>query len=1069
MLRDLLLNCTLILIFVFLIHAYKSKTDRSRFPAGLNWIVLGMMHAVLGTLLYYSWFGVGDSSIMTFRACVYLLAAYFGGPAAVYTAFVLMSVFRMWIGGGPGAVSWDYTLIELVFVSGMCVVFVYLKHFASRWLTGTLLLISFYAVIMIDFQSPSIPILGLHLVLQAAAMLLVGLFVRYLHQNERYRGMVAERDREMLEMLRMQPGFTFKVQKTDGKYEHVLLEGEMLTRLGMGKGSVMEQYKVLREMELLSMDTIEFIESQYDRAWQGESVFFELCYKGRYVLVKLRPLIRDGAVVSILGYGLDISDHREVKRTVHESEERYRTLEKASQDWFIGFDAGLNVLSANPVFMSSLGLETGQAYGRRLERLLTIENAESFLAAMAEAMFQNAPQQTEINILFENDQPQKYRVYLSPMTDASSEERVKAVFRNITEADHRHYDADDEKVDLLALMSHEIRTPLNGIISFSLLLQRTGLTNLQLNYLNKINSSSQSLLNIANDVLDYSKMEAGKMVLERISFSPEAFFRDIADRISVLTSGKQTEVIFDIDPDLPLVLVGDPSRLERVLLNLLNNAIKFTDKGHVLLQVDVRSCDERQVDVSFVVEDTGIGILPEQMEQLFTPYAQGEASTYRKYGGFGLGLVICHGIVESMGGMLRVDSVYGEYSRFSFALTLEVGLPVEHEFVPTYPLPRTVPHVILIEDHELMGNIMEKMLQSFGIRATRFSSLIRFAESGWTAASSRDAPVFVMDMDMEGVGSSSAWNWLLNEMRQEQLRTMGYTHAFSEMDLWREGSMSAPDALLLKPVTRLSLLEGLLSIGEEGDAHGTVPMNSNGSVANMGRGHILVAEDDGINQLAIRTMLEARGYTVTLAGNGAEVMSRLPERSWNLIFMDLHMPEMNGLEATCRIRRMRQYDQTPIIGLTAEISRIEHERCMHIGMNGVMVKPIDEQQLNRVLMTWVRLDGLRMIRGMDTEKVLQRMDGKVHLLQFTLAKFRLEYGVFREKLETLLNHERLEEVKRRIHSLRGVAANLEAHELLNAVLRLERGVADSYAGEEIERQIRQVQDEIDLISDSLPW
>jgi len=1074
LLRDLVLNFTLILIFVFLIHHYLNHTNATRSTSITTRIIIGVTLSMLGTALYYFSIVLEDGTLLNFRASVYLLAAYFGGSGSAFVTFAFMWIFRINMGRNPLLENWQYALLELLFVAAICLIFKYVRGFMQKWLSGALLLITVYEFFVLKTYSPSLPIQGKTLFFQCICLLSVILFLYYLNQNHRYRRLVIQRDQEMLEMLRMQPGFTFKIRKQNGKFEYLVLEGEMLSRLGLDMRSLKQDYK-LGTLDILPQEKVEFLRKQFNRAWEGESFFYEFEHEGYYSLVNVRPLREEGVVKYVVGYGLDITEHRAVKRRIQESEERYRTLERVSADWLVGLDNNRCIVSVNQKFLDDLGLGRQEVIGRQFEDLLFIEQPENWLFVFQKALHHNIAQDTELRFIVGEGHEQHVRVHLYPVKVLNSSEKIKAVIHDISDH-YRRVKADkasQAKSEFLAFMSHEIRTPLSGIISFSLLLQRTDLSPQQKDYLSKINASSQTLLALVNDILDFSKIEAGKLMLEKVSFSPEDVIKRVADQIGVAIGHKDIQVIFTTDPDLPLTVIGDPFRLEQVLLNLLSNAIKFTEHGYVTLQAEVLSLEAERVQVCFEVEDTGIGISPEQLERLFVPFTQAEPSTYRTYGGSGLGLVICYLLVTSLGGDLRVDSVLGEYSLFSFDLIFELAdSEEESSFLQTYPLLYCADDVVIVEEDERMGENLKQILYSFGMKPKLYPSLNHMMESDWCVphVDGASSMLLMMDMDAEDTVNGSSWDSFMKRLNRTKFQMVGYTHAFSENALWSEERSFRPDLMMIKPITRLGLFEVLLALQGEGPLEKKRMIEGDESYLLKSKGHILIAEDHEINQLAIRAMLEHTGFKVTLAYSGTEVLKKLDEQTWELILMDLYMPDMNGMDAVRHIRKMRKYDRTPIIALTANGLKRDHELYLEAGMNAILTKPIHEQQITDILAIWTDLKGIREINGIDADKAIRQMDGKPHILQYALTKFRMEYGSFQKRLAIQHQQQQIADVIRSVHSLRGVAANLHAVDLICAVFQLESLLSRPlYEEKELNSVLEKVQQEIDKITGSLPW
>nr|WP_222591868.1 response regulator [Paenibacillus xylanexedens] len=1072
MLRDLVLNFTLILIFVFLIHHYLNQSSNRHKPSFTSRLIIGIAMSMLGTALYYFSIILNDGSMLNFRSIVYLLAAYYGGGGTAFITFAGLWMFRINAGFWPSIENFDYALYELLFVLAASLNFKYIRQFNLRWFSGSLLFISVYQFTMV-LTYPATPYShGIILLSQIVCMLLVVLFIYFLNQNHQYRQLAVQKEQEMLEMLRRQPGFTFKLRKLNGKFEFLLLEGEMLSHLGMDMRSLEQSFQI-GTINALPQEKIQFLKTQFNRAWRGEHFFFEIEHKGYYALVKLGPFLEGKVVKYVIGYGLDITEHRAVRRRIQESEERYRLLERVSSNWVAGLDNRGNIVSVNHKFLDVLQADRQQVIGRALADLLVMEKSDCWATVLREVISSKTNHEAELTFRIGESDELHVRVHLYPIKSSGSSEQIKAVFQDMTDQ-YRRVKADkasQAKSEFLALMSHELRTPLNSITSFSSLLQRTPLTPQQQDYLGKITVSSQSLLALVNDILDFSRIEAGMFNVENVPFSLEDVFKRVADQISTAIGNKDIEIIFHTDPELPLTVIGDPFRLEQVLINLLNNAIKFTDEGYVIFHAEVLTLEDQHVEVRFEVEDTGIGISPEQMERLFVPFSQAEPSTYRKYGGSGLGLVICYLLITSLGGSLQVESVLGEYSMFTFELVYELTEVEDRSFLPTYPLLYAVNDVMIVESDRRVAENLEQMLRSFGLRPKIYSSFHEvLVNDNYDYERDESFSLLIMlDMDMKHVHDEPDWEYLINRLRGTRIQVFGYTRGISEDALVAKQNVIIPKAVLFKPITRVGLFETLLTL-QDGEVQNLNQITNQDESSNrMNQGAILVAEDHEINQIAIRAMLQQLGYEVKVVKNGEEILSELPVQPWKLILMDLFMPLMDGLEAVKHIRQMRQYDHLPVIALTANSMKKDHKEYIEAGMNAVLTKPIDEQQLQDVLAAWIDLKGLHDIRGIDTDRALKQMDNKPHILQYALNKFALEYSGFEQKIQTYLEQKQMNEVVRSTHSLKGVAAHLHAVKLLQAVLHLESLLSvPSFEGE-LTSILEQVQQEIDHISESLPW
>lgn len=497
--------------------------------------------------------------------------------------------------------------------------------------------------------------------------------------------------------------------------------------------------------------------------------------------------------------------------------------------------------------------------------------------------------------------------------------------------------ANREKSEFLARMSHEIRTPLGGIIGLSSLLQQTAQTPVQRDYLEKIDSSSKLLLQTINNVLDFARIEAGKIVVEQTEFRLEEVMKRIADTVSSAAGNKPIELVIRTDNRLPSVTIGDPQKIQQILMNLIANAVKFTDNGHVCVRAELESGSAEEAVVRFSVEDTGIGIAEEHRAQLFSPFFQGDGSTSRKYGGSGLGLAICKLLAEAMGGRLELRSEAGQGTLVSF--TLPLMLP-RREFASEPQPPATV-HLYL--SHPLLEEAIAGMLTGLGHRVRLLASA---AELRHALLTGEGEYVVVDGVDNGPFRSAEAAAALRNRKAKAIALTPLQSRAVTPL-------LQEMDHVLIKPVSKL-VFKGLF----EAARNALPPMIRSdrpaapAPEADARAIRAVIAEDNEINQIVSRGQLESRGITVAIAENGTELLALLKRTEFDLIFMDLHMPVMDGFAATAAIRADRRFDLLPIIALTADAQAETHEQCLAAGMNGILTKPIEEEQLESLLQQW---------------------------------------------------------------------------------------------------------------------
>ncbi|WP_068605960.1 response regulator [Paenibacillus swuensis] len=657
-----------------------------------------------------------------------------------------------------------------------------------------------------------------------------------------------------------------------------------------------------------------------------------------------------------------------------------------------------------------------------------------------------------------NDQE---RGYVFTLRDITEEKQIR---RELVKAKEEAVEASGEKSMFLARMSHELRTPLNGMIGLSQLMHKTTLTYTQQDYLNNIQASSQSLLHIINDILDYSKAEAGKIELEKVRFKPEALVRKVADTLSVFHGKKPLEFIIDVDLTLPRYLIGDSLRLEQVLLNLCGNAIKFTNHGHIALRIQEIYRSEGRTRLQFQVEDTGIGMSEEQLSRLFTPFTQADESTSREYGGTGLGLVISKSLIEMLGGTLQVKSTPGSGTSFSFCLEFD---RLHETGSKTYQLPDFMHHakVLLVEDHPVLLRNMQSVLLDLGLEVTvagSWNQAFYHLDSG-KAFDHREWDYLIMDMECEDMYGQQTWSRLQQAIAGKRTLTIALTTVFGRDAMLEMTRVERPGAVIVKPVDRSNLFQALLSTVERRSRNTADPDLLRTAFPSEGR--ILLAEDHPINQQVAVELLSARGYTVQVAANGMEVMEWLPKSAWDLILMDLHMPEMDGLSTARAIRRQPGYESIPIIAITASTQKNEHIECYRSGMNDIVTKPVDEETLLHTVQKWLipkehrtsqqattryqpmdllweETDGMR-IDGIHTQRVLHRLNGKKNILMHMLRTFAMDYEGFHSRLSNEAEAGNDNTVLRLLHTLKGASGNLSAERLFAAVSRLEEGYTDN--------------------------
>lgn len=635
-------------------------------------------------------------------------------------------------------------------------------------------------------------------------------------------------------------------------------------------------------------------------------------------------------------------------------------------------------------------------------------------------------------------------------------------------------EATKAKSEFLANMSHEIRTPMNAIKGFTHLALKTQLTVKQQDYLVKTQNASNSLLGIINDILDFSKIEAGKLEIEDVDFDLEEVLGNLSNLVIQKTSEKKIELLFSVGFDVPMALVGDPLRLGQVLINLTNNAIKFTDKGEILITISVLEKSAESAQIQFAIRDSGIGLTEQQQGNLFQAFSQADTSTTRKYGGTGLGLTISKQLVEMMGGEIKVESMPGVGSTFTFNAEFGTRDVTRPEFTKVFAQLKEM-KTLVVDDNETSRDILNEMMENLSVDVTAVASgdraISEFMNSG-DKSDGNPYRIVLMDWRMPGMDGLEATQ-RIKELKQSSDKPIVIMISAADRDevMGKAGSDEV-DAFIQKPVTRSLLLDTIMNCFGMDAMSGALALDNGDMQAKAEKlirgARVLLVDDNEINQQVGQEILEGAGILVELADDGllaVEAVRNAADGYFDAVLMDLQMPEMDGFGATKVLLAEDRFRDLPIIAMTAHALIEERKKCLDAGMVDHIAKPIDPELLFATLIKHIppKASGGAEQTGQapeDTKKqddadllpdelppydiqaALGRLNGKKKLLRKLLIKFHDMYVDLIPTLNQLAESENHDEIRIHAHTLKGGAGNLEAKEVFESAKALENALTE---------------------------
>jgi two-component system, sensor histidine kinase and response regulator len=738
------------------------------------------------------------------------------------------------------------------------------------------------------------------------------------------------------------------------------------------------------------------------------------------------------------------------------SEERYRLIVETAFDAFIGIDSVGAITELNARAEATFGRSRAEAIGRPasrfllqdrnaegsqlLDELLSSGNADSihkrFEAIGVRRDGAEFPVEMTLSAVH-HGQKRLFAVFVRDVTERKLMEREREKAKLDAEAASR------AKSEFLANMSHEIRTPLNGVIGMTDLVLESQLTLEQRECLETVKLSADSLLHVINEILDFSKIEAGRLELEDEDYDLRDCMESTLKTLALKADEKSLELLCEVTPDVPDMVRGDLARLRQVLINLIGNAIKFTRHGEVSLKATLVKKDEQATILHFVVSDTGIGIAPEKLKLIFESFAQADTSTTREFGGSGLGLTISRRLVEMMGGQIWVESQVGQGSQFHF--TIHVNEAVQEVSNPAILAQPELLHgvkVLIVDDNRTNRRILDGLLRHWKMRPTTVEDGEQ-ALYKITAAYEDGEPfeLILTDMHMPKMDGFDLVQRIRSKPSLVTSTIMMLSSGAQRGDTQRCEELGIA-ANLLKPVRQLELRNALIRvIGSKEHPEQDQPI-SNLSLANrlepFRKLRVLLAEDNSVNRLLATRLLEKRGHFVKVTGNGREALDALAKDQYDLILMDVQMPEMDGIAATIALRAMEKESETHqlVVALTAMVIKGDREKCMAAGMDGYISKPIRQHELDEILdsvsanLPAPQLNETSKIvparEWVDAADLMERIGGDVEFLAELTELFRMQYPTQLSAARTALAKGDADGLMRAGHTLRGALANLGA-------------------------------------------
>lgn len=717
-------------------------------------------------------------------------------------------------------------------------------------------------------------------------------------------------------------------------------------------------------------DDLEAAQAELGFALEGTKEFdtvFRIVKRGEIRHIVGKAIVsrhEDGSPYLVTGINVDITDQKKIE----DENNLLKSVAANGKDAVIITEAepitkeegGPKILYVNPSFCEMTGYSPEEIIGKTPRVMQGPKTDRETLNILRASLEKWEPVEVELINYKKSGEEYWANISITPIADESGwYTHWVSIERDVTERKKEELalieakeiaeNASRSKSEFLSTMSHEIRTPLNAVIGMAGLLEETSLDKEQVSFVRTIKQGGDTLLSVINDILDYSKIEAGKVELEEETFALTQPIEDTLELLAGKAYHKGIELMYALGMNLPEIVKGDITRLRQILVNLVSNAIKFTEEGEILVSVKQERINDDWITLKFSVKDTGVGIPKEKISSLFDAFSQVDASTTRKYGGTGLGLAICKRLVRLQGGDIWAESKLGMGTTFHFTVMLKKTESAPVQVIGKPQLSGKT--IVLLDDNHTNLEIIERQLQPFGIQVISFSSPHVFLE--WAETAQRP-DLLIIDYHMPHITGLEVSRRLRTNLQMVGIPTILMTSA---VDISSQELKDEFDSIIQKPYRKAAVIEAiesLLTSTEKADK--TNANKAKKPIVDLSGIHILLTEDNLTNQKVARKMLEKTNACVTVANNGQEAIDALSLRTFDLILMDVQMPVMDGLEATRKIRQLPLLHHTPIIALTANASKADRENCLDAGMDDYLTKPIRKETLYNMLSRYLKRD-----------------------------------------------------------------------------------------------------------------